>query len=72
MDLPRSDWPVGVSVGDCLDIDLDRRTQPTDGGTIPWQVVLSCLRKLAEQKQARGPASSALRDFCCASLAVSE
>ena len=36
------------------------------------QMFLDYLRKLAEQKQARGPASSALRDFCCASLAVSE
>lgn len=28
---------MGVSVRDCLDFNWFRRTQPTEGSTIPWR-----------------------------------
>lgn len=47
--LPRSDQPVGVSVGDCLVVNQCRRAQPTVGNTMHRQMVWNTKRKLAER-----------------------
>lgn len=45
-ELPRPDWPVGVSETDIILIaNRYRRTQPTVGGVIPQQVVQNCIKK---------------------------
>lgn len=41
--LSRSDWPVAISVGNCL--DCYERTQPIAGNTIFWTGVLVLYKK---------------------------
>lgn len=40
--LPKSDWPVAMSVNDCLDWSLMWRTQPTVGSNFPRQAGKQC------------------------------
>lgn len=40
-----SDWPVGMSVGHCLDFDLCEKAQPI---VVDGQRVLDCMKNQAE------------------------
>lgn len=44
--------------GPCRSFQLIPDTEPTLGGTIPWAVVLGCVRRLAEREPESAPANS--------------
>ena len=59
-ELPRSDWPVSVSVlgaGSVFIVNWHRRSQPTQHNAVPGAGGSGCIRKLGKHQLARVPAS---------------
>lgn len=67
-ELPRSDGSVGNFCGGYLVINWYRRAQLTEDGTIPRQVLLDCVKKIAKREPGTEPqsklASRVPHDFC--------